>query len=87
MLFKKNKTKCGVFSKDSSSIEMSRIINITKTGIRLYKTLTLPLIRRSLPILMSQNVVGVQAMARPIGLAFALRFAYDRWSVLYNELV
>jgi len=39
---------------------------------------TLPLVRRTFPSLFANQVVGVQAMPAPVGLAYALR-------VIYNE--
>lgn len=44
---------------------------------RLPKVL-LPMIRRTFPELISNEVVGVQPMAGPVSLAFAIRYRYDR---------
>lgn len=43
---------------------------------RLPKTL-IPMIRRTFPELITHEIVGVQPMAGPVGLAFALRYYYD----------
>ena len=37
----------------------------------------IPMIRRTFPELIANEIVGVQPMAGPIGIAFALRFKYD----------
>ena len=43
---------------------------------RLPKVL-IPMIRRTFPELISNDIVGVQPMSGPVGLAFALRYAYQ----------
>lgn len=43
---------------------------------RLPKTL-IPMIRRTFPELITHEIVGVQPMSGPVGLAFALRYQYD----------
>ena len=43
---------------------------------RLPKVL-IPMIRRTFPELISNEIVGVQPMSGPVGLAFALRYAYN----------
>ena len=43
---------------------------------RLPKVL-IPMIRRTLPELITNEIVGVQPMSGPVGLAFALRYAYQ----------
>lgn len=43
---------------------------------RLPKTL-IPMIRRTFPELITHEIVGVQPMSGPVGLAFALRYFYD----------
>ncbi len=43
---------------------------------RLPKTL-IPMIRRTFPELITHEIVGVQPMSGPVGLAFALRYYYD----------
>jgi hypothetical protein len=44
---------------------------------RLPKTL-IPMIRRTFPELITHEIVGVQPMSGPVGLAFALRYFYDQ---------
>lgn len=44
---------------------------------RLPKTL-IPMIRRTFPELITHEIVGVQPMSGPVGLAFALRYQYDQ---------
>lgn len=45
----------------------------------------IPKLKNSFPQLFAQNIVGVQAMTAPIGLAFALRFSSGEY--LYPEIV
>lgn len=47
---------------------------------RLPKVL-IPMIRRTFPELITNEVVGVQPMSGPVGLAFALRYRYDATSL------
>lgn len=54
---------------------------------RLPKTL-IPMIRRTFPELITHEIVGVQPMSGPVGLAFALRYFYDEDSLAcspYND--
>lgn len=51
--------------------------NYAKGDNRIPKTL-LPLIRRTVPELIAFEVVGVQPMSSPVGLAFAMRFHYEK---------
>jgi hypothetical protein len=54
---------------------------------RLPKTL-IPMIRRTFPELITHEIVGVQPMSGPVGLAFALRYFYDDDSLAaspYND--
>jgi hypothetical protein len=50
--------------------------NYAKGDARLPKIL-IPMIRRTFPELISNEICGVQPMAGPVGLAFALRYAYQ----------
>ena len=43
-----------------------------------FRPIALALTRRTFPELFANKVVGVQAMPGPVGLAFALRFTYDK---------
>jgi hypothetical protein len=43
-----------------------------------FRPIALALTRRTFPELFANKVVGVQAMSGPVGLAFALRFTYDK---------
>lgn len=51
---------------------------------RLPKVL-IPMIRRTFPELITHEIVGVQAMSGPVGLAFALRYRYDGQSLDYQD--
>ena len=50
--------------------------NYAAGDARLPKIL-IPMIRRTFPELISNEIVGVQPMSGPVGLAFALRYKYD----------
>ena len=41
----------------------------------------MPMIRRTFPELLANEIVGVQPMSSPVGMAFALRFQYDAESL------
>ena len=51
--------------------------------VRLPKVL-IPMIRRTFPELITNEIVGVQPMTGPVGLAFALRYKYDDTSLGYS---
>jgi hypothetical protein len=44
----------------------------------------IPMIRRTFPELITNEIVGVQPMSGPVGLAFALRYKYDGQALGYN---
>ena len=48
----------------------------TSPGMDTYLKITIPMIRRIFPELIANDIVGVQPMAGPVGLAFALRFQF-----------
>lgn len=54
-----------------------------KGDARLPKIL-IPMIRRTFPELISNEIVGVQPMGGPVGLAFALRYKYNTESLGYG---
>jgi len=56
----------GITSSDSYATGDSRLPKIL-----------IPMIRRTFPELISNEIVGVQPMSGPVGLAFALRYRYD----------
>ena len=47
------------------------------TGDARLPKILIPMIRRTFPELISNDIVGVQPMSGPVGLAFALRYAYQ----------
>ena len=47
------------------------------TGDQRLPKVLIPMIRRTFPELISNEIVGVQPMSGPVGLAFALRYAYN----------
>jgi hypothetical protein len=49
----------------------------TTSGIARYKRIAIPMVRRVFPELLANQLVGVQPMSGPVGLAYALRFRRD----------
>jgi len=47
------------------------------TGDATLPNVIMPMIRRTFPELLANEIVGIQPMSGPVGLAFALRFRYD----------
>ena len=45
----------------------------------------IPMIRRTFPELITNEIVGVQPMSGPVGLAFALRYKYEPTNLGYNS--
>ena len=64
----------GVFNPGTGTINSGD--NYATGDSRLPKIL-IPMIRRTFPELISNELVGVQPMSGPVGLAFALRYAYQ----------
>jgi len=56
----------------------------TPGDARLPKIL-IPMIRRTFPELITNEIVGVQPMSGPVGLAFALRYKYEPTSLGYQQ--
>jgi len=66
----------GVFgSPQSSSTQFSG--DRYATGDSRLPKILIPMIRRTFPELITNEIVGVQPMSGPVGLAFALRYKYD----------
>ena len=84
---RKEKTKCGIFSKVSTSIERVKFIDIDAMKNKLFRAISLPLTRRVFPELFADKVVGVQPMTGHVGLAMAMRFIYREPGEEFNELV
>lgn len=59
--------------------------NYASGDARLPKVL-IPMIRRTFPELITNEIVGVQPMSGPVGLAFALRYKYDSASLGNNSV-
>ena len=82
------KTKCGFFSRIKTSIDGVKIIDIDAiAAAQIFRSISLPLTRRVFPSLFAQNVVRVQPMTGPVGLAFALRYMNGEILERFNELV
>jgi len=54
------------------------------TGDARLPKILIPMIRRTFPELITNEIVGVQPMGGPVGLAFALRYKYDATSLGNN---
>lgn len=54
------------------------------TGDARLPKILIPMIRRTFPELISNEIVGVQPMGGPVGLAFALRYKYNTESLGYG---
>ena len=76
----REKTKCSFLSSAKTTIEGVKAISSK------FRSISLPLIR-AFPELIAMNVIGVQAMTSPVGLAYASRFRFQNEMDLYNELV
>ena len=72
----------GVFGTNSTANAFSGDRYATGDA-RLPKVL-IPMVRRTFPELISQEIVGVQPMSGPVGLAFALRYRYEADSLGAN---
>lgn len=68
-------TNAGVGSFNGNS-QINNTDSYAQNDARLPKIL-IPMIRRTFPELISNEIVGVQPMSGPVGLAFALRYAYQ----------
>jgi hypothetical protein len=58
--------------------------NYASGDARLPKVL-IPMIRRTFPELITNEIVGVQPMTGPVGLAFAMRYKYEDSALGYSE--
>jgi len=67
----------GVFGSHQPTGGFSSGDNYASGDARLPKIL-IPMIRRTFPELITNEIVGVQPMSGPVGLAFALRYKYDQ---------
>lgn len=55
------------------------------TGDARLPKILIPMIRRTFPELITNEIVGVQPMSGPVGLAFALRYKYDGQALGYGN--
>lgn len=74
----------GIFNPGSSTGVTSND-GYAQGDARLPKVL-IPMIRRTFPELITNEIVGVQPMSGPVGLAFALRYSYDANSLGPNGI-
>jgi hypothetical protein len=59
--------------------------NAYATGDARLPKILIPMIRRTFPELITNEIVGVQPMSGPVGLAFALRYKYEPTSLGYGN--
>lgn len=60
-------------------------VDFYATGDARLPKVLIPMIRRTFPELITNEIVGVQPMSGPVGLAFALRYRYDGDSLDYQD--
>jgi hypothetical protein len=57
------------------------------SGSGMFHKIAVPMVRRTFPELIAHEIVGVQPLAGPVGLAFALRFTAGTQAATYNSAV
>ena len=67
-------TNSGIFNPGTGVIDSG---DTYATGDARLPKVLIPMIRRTFPELITNEIVGVQPMSGPVGLAFALRYAYQ----------
>ncbi|GAG14920.1 unnamed protein product, partial [marine sediment metagenome] len=60
-------------------------VDFYATGDARLPKVLIPMIRRTFPELITNEIVGVQPMSGPVGLAFALRYRYDGASLDWQD--
>ena len=60
-------------------------VDFYATGDARLPKVLIPMIRRTFPELITNEIVGVQPMSGPVGLAFALRYRYDGANLDYQD--
>jgi hypothetical protein len=81
-----NTASGGVFGGNAYTANPGSIPNgdtYAQGDARLPKVL-IPMIRRTFPELITNEIVGVQPMTGPVGLAFAMRYKYEATALGYN---
>ena len=73
----------GVFGTQQGTANAFSGDNYAHGDARLPKVL-IPMIRRTFPELITNEIVGVQPMTGPVGLAFAMRYKYDDSALGYS---
>ena len=74
----------GTFGSPQGTADQFSSDTYAKGDARLPKVL-IPMIRRTFPELITNEIVGVQPMTGPVGLAFALRYKYESTALGYNN--
>jgi hypothetical protein len=77
--FEANTASSGVFGNNAYTANPGTIPNgdTYATGDARLPKVLIPMIRRTFPELITNEIVGVQPMTGPVGLAFAMRYKYD----------
>lgn len=57
------------------------------SGSGMFHKIAVPMVRRTFPELIAHEIVGVQPLTGPVGLAFALRFTAGTQAATYNSAV
>jgi hypothetical protein len=73
----------GVFGSHQGTASTFSDDNYARGDARLPKVL-IPMIRRTFPELITNEIVGVQPMTGPVGLAFAMRYKYEDSALGYS---
>jgi hypothetical protein len=55
------------------------------SGSGMFHKIAVPMVRRTFPELIAHEIVGVQPLTGPVGLAFALRFRAGTQNAAYNS--
>ena len=77
----------GVFGSDNySNGTLGRSTDFYANGDARLPKILIPMIRRTFPELITNEIVGVQPMSGPVGLAFALRYKYENTALGSNAI-
>ena len=68
----------GVFGNTQDAPTLGRSSDFYAQGDARLPKILIPMIRRTFPELITNEIVGVQPMSGPVGLAFALRYKYEQ---------
>jgi len=75
----------GVFGSTSYPTNVGKSSDFYASGDARLPKILIPMIRRTFPELVTNEIVGVQPMSGPVGLAFALRYRYENTPLGQNQ--